>query len=150
MNSRLHFVVVLLALGASLARAESTPARAASSRPVSPILVALDFDHDGMLSDREISAAPVTLRALDANDDGLITPNELRAVDAEGRVIRSRHGATAFNVVLTLDANHDGDIQTLEIANAVSSLKRLDLNGDGMLSPDELAAGARPARRIVT
>ncbi len=41
-----------------------------------------------------------------------------------------------------LDANHDGTIDETEIANASTALKKLDKNGDGKLSPDEL----RPTR----
>ena len=41
-----------------------------------------------------------------------------------------------------LDANHDGVIDANEIANASAALKKLDKNGDGKLSSDEL----RPQR----
>jgi len=41
-----------------------------------------------------------------------------------------------------LDANHDGVIDADEIANAPAALKKLDKNGDGKLTPDEL----RPPR----
>jgi hypothetical protein len=41
-----------------------------------------------------------------------------------------------------LDANHDGVIDADEIANAPAALKKLDKNGDGKLTPDEL----RPKR----
>lgn len=41
-----------------------------------------------------------------------------------------------------LDANHDGVIDAAEIANASAALKKLDKNGDGKLTSDEL----RPQR----
>jgi len=41
-----------------------------------------------------------------------------------------------------LDTNHDGIIDSNEIANAPAALKKLDKNGDGKLTPDEL----RPQR----
>lgn len=41
-----------------------------------------------------------------------------------------------------LDLNHDGVIDADELAQASTSLKRLDRNGDGRLTPDEY----RPAR----
>jgi hypothetical protein len=41
-----------------------------------------------------------------------------------------------------LDANHDGVIDADEIANAPAALKKLDKNGDGKLTQDEL----RPKR----
>ena len=37
-----------------------------------------------------------------------------------------------------LDVNHDGVIDSNEIANAPAALKTLDKNGDGQLTPDEL------------
>jgi hypothetical protein len=37
-----------------------------------------------------------------------------------------------------LDANHDGVIDADEIANAPAALKKLDKNGDGKLTMDEL------------
>lgn len=139
MNNGLRFLVASLTLSATLlARAESVPAPHASNRPTSSILAALDIDHDGTLSQKEIAAAPVTLAALDLNQDGLISPNERRATDANGNFVRISRGASAFNVVLMLDANHDGNIQSMEIANAVSSLKLLDRNNDGALTPEEL------------
>jgi hypothetical protein len=45
-------------------------------------------------------------------------------------------------VITALDLNRDGVISADEIAKAVESLKTLDKNGDGQLTPDEL----RPPR----
>ena len=45
-------------------------------------------------------------------------------------------------LVAALDANHDGVIDETEIANASAALKKLDKNGDGKLTMDEL----RPPR----
>lgn len=45
-----------------------------------------------------------------------------------------------------LDTNHDGIIDANEIANAPAALKKLDKNGDGKLTPDELRP-QRPPRR---
>src|SRR5437867_11500980 len=44
-----------------------------------------------------------------------------------------------------LDANHDGEIDAAEIANASNALLTLDKNGDGKLTRDELTP-PRPPR----
>lgn len=41
-------------------------------------------------------------------------------------------------IMMALDANQDGQIDADEIAKASESLKKLDLNGDGVLTRDEL------------
>jgi len=46
-------------------------------------------------------------------------------------------------VIAALDANHDGEIDANEISNAPAALRKLDKNGDGKLTRDEL----RPANR---
>ncbi len=45
-------------------------------------------------------------------------------------------------IIAALDTNHDGVIDADEIANASKALKKLDKNGDGKLTQDEL----RPPR----
>jgi hypothetical protein len=63
-----------------------------------------------------------------------------------------RHGPPPNPLVEALDTNHDGVISAEEIANAAVSLKKLDENGDGKLTEDELRPHprmdeARDARR---
>ena len=48
-------------------------------------------------------------------------------------------------IVRALDANHDGEIDADEIANAVAVLKTLDKNGDGKLTIEEFM-GKPPMR----
>ena len=45
-----------------------------------------------------------------------------------------------------LDVNHDGIIDSNEIANASAELKTLDKNGDGQLTPDELRPPGPPQK----
>ena len=48
-----------------------------------------------------------------------------------------RHRPPPLPLVLALDANHDGVIDSNEIANASAALLTLDKNGDGQLTKDE-------------
>ena len=50
-------------------------------------------------------------------------------------------------IVATLDFNGDGIIDSREIAMASESLKRLDKNGDGKLTPDEYLPPRPPGQR---
>ena len=54
-----------------------------------------------------------------------------------------RHHPPVPAIVRALDANHDGIIDSNEIANASAVLKTLDKNGDGKLTRDEYM-GPRP------
>ncbi len=133
---------------AAPARVQSTTElHASASRRVSAVVAALDVNRDGALSDTELAHAPMLLRALDLNDDGIHTVAELRGEAPQHRSDRLGSGARTsrtgrpgpgFTLAFALDANHDGDIQTMEIANAASSLRTLDLNRDGQLTADEL------------
>ena len=50
---------------------------------------------------------------------------------------RGFHRPPPLPIVLALDTNHDGIIDSNEIANASAALLTLDKNGDGKLTPDE-------------
>ena len=119
-----------------------------TARRVSALAAALDLNGDGTLSAMEISNAPILLRALDANSDGALSATELRNESTGrrteatsvvlARTTRPTRLHSSFNLAFVLDANHDGEIQPMEMANAVLSLKLLDINGDGQISGDEM------------
>lgn len=46
--------------------------------PPSPVIEALDANHDGVIDANEIANAPAALKTLDKNGDGKLTPDELR------------------------------------------------------------------------
>src|SRR3954447_19385329 len=68
----------------------------------------------------------------------------------EGQRPQRRQGGPGMNgqrppqppIIAALDLNHDGIIDADEISKASESLKKLDKNGDGNLTPEEL----RPQR----
>ncbi len=122
----------------------------------SPLIAALDVNHDRVLDASEIANAPAVLAAFDKNADGQLTVEELRPARPsnvegapadparpEGRPGGHPGGRPqgAPPMIQALDANHDQVIDAAEIANAAGALATLDTNKDGQLAEEEL----RPA-----
>jgi len=111
---------------------------------VMPVLRTLDADGDYIISAAEIANAPSALRCLDRNHDGNLSPEECGQGSAESPVDsqslkRAGLEFMRFHPVLaTLDADHDCEISASEIQNATAALKKLDKNGDGKLTQNEI------------
>jgi hypothetical protein len=154
MNTRhlLLTTVLAAAFGPFAAAADAQPARP-EFFSAAPLVSVLDLDRDGVISAVELRNAAITLSALDLDGDGALSPAELAG---QGQPARARRLAPAtlqpvafrpaaeLNVLVQLDANGDGTLQLMEIANAASSLQRLDANHDGVLTRDEV----RPVQRV--
>ncbi len=124
-------------------------------RPGSPVVAALDANHDGIIDAAEIANAPAALKALDKNNDGQLTADELHpprpdGAPADGQPPEPPGGAAGQPprprppVIAALDVNNDGVIDAQEIANAAASLLTLDANHDAKLTPDELRPAGGP------
>ncbi len=63
-----------------------------------------------------------------------------RGEGAEGRPKRGgpRPGMGGMLLMRAIDANQDGALSAEEIAGAVEAIKKLDKNGDGQITKDEL------------
>ena len=134
--------------------------------PPMPLLNALDGDHDGIISAKEIEAAPEVLKQLDKNKDGKLTPDEFLGRWPDGpppggpkdggdkkpadrpfpgqKPPGPKDGEGDGKpkgppppLVGALDADHDGVISADEIANSAKALLTLDKNDDGQLGPRE-------------
>lgn len=113
-----------------------------------PIVRVLDADQDHELSAGELANAPAALKALDTNGDGTISADELRPprpadaptppADRRAPPADGDHPRPVDPIMLALDADNDGTLSAVEIANATTSLQALDANTDGKLTPDEL------------
>jgi Ca2+-binding EF-hand superfamily protein len=133
---------------------------------MSPILSAIDVNHDGVLSADEIANAPAQLRKLDKNGDGKLTQDEagLQMGRGGGRGRGEGRGEgegggdeppspapTAEELTATLmvfDANHNGQLEKSEVPERMQGLfERGDTNHDGVLTRDEIAKLAEANRQ---
>ncbi|MGJ5815806.1 EF-hand domain-containing protein [Paludibaculum fermentans] len=125
---------------------------------MSPILAAVDADHDGTISAAELKAAPAALKALDKNGDGQLTQEELRPAFARGgpggTEGRGGPGETqapsADELVKTLmafDKDGDGKLSKAELPERMQGLfERADADKDGYLTAEELKKTAAAPR----
>ena len=111
--------------------------------PPGPMLLVLDTNQDGTLDAAEIANASAALLTLDQDGDGKLTLEELRPPPPSGTndsqfrtPPRGRHMVPPL--FKALDVNRDGVLDAAEIANASAALLKLDTNGDGVLTRDEL------------
>jgi EF hand len=86
MKNKIAIALAVLALNASVfvACAQDTngPANAGGGPgghrpPPSPLMQALDVNHDGVIDADEIANAPAALKTLDKNGDGVLTRDEI-------------------------------------------------------------------------
>ena len=105
----------------------------------SPLVTALDADHDGTVSAAEVAAAPAALRSLDKNGDGAIAIEEV----SPPRPPQEQSGAVSPDLVNTLfsfDENKDGKLSKSEVPERMQGIfARADTNQDGLLTREELS-----------
>ena len=109
-----------------------------------------DRNGDGKLSREEAQPRiPENFDRLDTDGDGSLSPEEYaRVAGRSGQ--RPPPGAAGFpppgmppmGLFSILDTDRDGEISTTEIVGAGTALLKLDRNGDGKLTPDEVFAQA--------
>jgi hypothetical protein len=112
---------------------------------------ALDTDGDGRLSRAEAEAgAPGMARnfeRFDADADGQLTREEIRAQRAQMREQARVHAEQRWTAT---DANGDGAIDLAEaqtgMPRAAENFGRLDADGNGLLSREEMREGMRQHR----
>ena len=113
-----------------------------------PLVAAIDTDHDGVLSAKEIGNAAAALKTLDKNGDGKLTADEVRP-NFGGRG-RGGPGGSPDEMVKRLmefDKNGDGKLSKDEVPERMQGMfDRADTNNDGVLTEDEIRKMPRPQR----
>jgi hypothetical protein len=109
----------------------------ASYFSILPVLRTLDVDSNRVLSAAEIAAAPDRLRLLDRNHDGALNGQECGFRLGFGSSTPSRY-MRVHAIHRFLDVNGDGVISAEEIAESAGLLRALDANGDGRIDVGEL------------
>lgn len=109
------------------------PGGAIAAMRSDPLINALDTDHDGAISPEEMLHAADSLKTLDVNHDGKISSAEMRPrMDPKQR---------ADHMLEEWDTNKDGKIAKAEAPDRMQTMfDKLDKNGDGFLTMDELIA----------
>ena len=114
----------------------------------SPLVAALDTDHDGSISAAEMAAAPRALATLDKNGDGRIALEEVMVRRPEGGRRGEGPGEGAgegavspdlVNTLFSFDENKDGKLSKAEVPERMQGIfLRADADHDGLLTRDEL------------
>ena len=111
----------------------------------SPLVVALDIDHDGSLSAAEIAGAPAALRTLDQNGDGTLAMDEVRPARPDAAPSANDD---LVNTLFAFDENKDGKLSKAEVPERMQGIfARADADQDGYLTRAELTQASATQER---
>ena len=116
--------------------------------PHAPLFELFDANDDGVIDSAEIANAPAILKKLAEATSGTLTLKDIAPPPPDRpapppNADDSKHKRPVPPIFAALDTDSDGTLSADEIANAGTSLKTLDKNGDGKITIDE----ARPTGR---
>ena len=118
----------------ALAAKQTLPTGSQKQQSNDPVFLALDTNHDGVISSAEITAASTSLMALDKDHDGEISVAEMRPPQP-GPAEQADH------FLGENDTDKDGKISKAEAPERMQAqFDAIDKNHDGYLDRDELTA----------
>ncbi len=126
-----------------------SPREPGADPPAIPVMTAIDADGNGEVSTAEMRSAAAALRTLDSDGDGSLTASEM-APPRQGSQVAPRRGPPGGvnrepPVIAALDVDFSSDLDPKEIEAAPELLAKLDRDGSGVLTADELMPrGFRP------
>jgi Ca2+-binding EF-hand superfamily protein len=115
--------------------------KTAHAERIAQMFARKDANKDGRLTKEESGMPEARFARIDANKDGALTREEFdKKPEHQGKPgADGAHAERGRGMFLHLDVNQDGKIDREEVRKAAADmLKRLDKNGDGALSADEL------------
>jgi len=104
----------------------------------------MDTNHDGKISMEEHAAAASKMfDKMDANKDGRVTASEMEAAHKAITGQKAQKGEmTAADKIRMVDTNGDGVLTEEEHARGARTMfEKMDTNGDGFLTKAEVQAG---------
>jgi Ca2+-binding EF-hand superfamily protein len=118
--------------GAAALAGQTTPPAEGAPGGRGGMMMRADTNGDGKISREEfLAASEQRFTRMDKNSDGFITADELGEMASRG----------PGGGVMAADADHDGKVSHAEfIALATTRFAKLDANGDGQITPDEMSA----------
>jgi Ca2+-binding EF-hand superfamily protein len=140
MNVKVRGVWATLLTGVFWTAAPPQPVVAAAATEFK----AMDANHDGKVTREEHAAAARGMfDKMDANHDGKVTAAEM---DAAHQAIAGgeagKNELSSAEKIKAVDQDRDGTHTTAEHAYGSRSMfDKMDVNHDGVLTPDEMAAG---------
>jgi len=139
---------LLAALSVSPALAQSAPQ---GQMGMMPDFATLDANGDGKISPDEMKAFGVgRVAGMDANKDGFVTKDEMKAFIVAK--MTDRVNSMVDQRFAKLDPDNTGKVSLDKLENPQREekmFKRMDKNGDGVISKDEFdAAKAKMAKRM--
>ena len=120
----------------------ASPAHAQTGENATRGFEGADANRDGVVTRDEYRAARArAFDRIDRNGDGWLDDRDL----PKRRMARRRAGERIEPMLARLDGNRDGRVDKAEFVGAMAAFDRLDTDGDGELSREEMDAAREEA-----